>query len=178
MPRPSCCWLSTIANTSGTRQVRWCYEALAWKHQVDQVSVLHKLGLQEPARRSLQKLASHSLINGQVELGERIESAADSMLGSDVASALQSARLVEFEDRPTAHRASDAQGPPETEQLSELTKRERELLFEVGSGKTNTEIAEAPFISRRTVDAHLSHIRTKLGVTARSKLIVLAREHL
>jgi DNA-binding NarL/FixJ family response regulator len=34
------------------------------------------------------------------------------------------------------------------------------------------------FISQRTVDAHLSHIGTKFGVTDRVKLAVTAREYL
>ena len=43
---------------------------------------------------------------------------------------------------------------------------------------TISEIAASLFISQRTVDAHLSHIGSKFGVTDRVKLAVTAREYL
>jgi DNA-binding NarL/FixJ family response regulator len=44
-----------------------------------------------------------------------------------------------------------------------LTKRESEVLEQVASGKTNTEVAAALFISVKTVETHKTNILDKLG---------------
>jgi DNA-binding CsgD family transcriptional regulator len=49
-----------------------------------------------------------------------------------------------------------------------LTPRETEVIERVSSGKTNREIAEALFLSVRTVDRHVSRIFAKLGVSSRA----------
>jgi ATP/maltotriose-dependent transcriptional regulator MalT len=49
-----------------------------------------------------------------------------------------------------------------------LSDREVEVLTLVGEGRTNREIAEALFLSVRTVDRHLSRIFDKLGVSSRA----------
>ncbi|HKP90721.1 MAG TPA: LuxR C-terminal-related transcriptional regulator, partial [Thermoleophilaceae bacterium] len=51
-----------------------------------------------------------------------------------------------------------------------LTPTELEVARHASGGLTNPEIAEAMFISRPTVKAHLSHIYAKLGVRNRSQL--------
>jgi DNA-binding CsgD family transcriptional regulator len=44
----------------------------------------------------------------------------------------------------------------------------------VAQGLTNAEIAEALFISKRTVESHLDHIRQKLGHSSRNQLMAWA----
>lgn len=51
--------------------------------------------------------------------------------------------------------------------LNDLTPRELEILELVISGKTNKEIAREVFISKKTVEFHLDHIYTKIGVRTR-----------
>ena len=52
------------------------------------------------------------------------------------------------------------------DRLSSLTEREIEVLRLVASGRSNVGIATELVISRRTVDAHLRSIFTKLGIEA------------
>ena len=55
-----------------------------------------------------------------------------------------------------------------------LTPRELDVLRLVVAGRTNAEIAEALFVSRRTVTTHVSHLYAKLGVASRAEDIALA----
>ena len=51
--------------------------------------------------------------------------------------------------------------------LSDLTPRELEILQLVLAGYTNQAIAHEIYISKKTVEFHLDHIYTKLGVRTR-----------
>src|SRR5262249_54004239 len=53
---------------------------------------------------------------------------------------------------------------------SRLSRRELEVAALVAAGLTNRQIAERLFISERTADGHLEHIREKLGVRSRSQI--------
>ena len=52
-----------------------------------------------------------------------------------------------------------------------LTERELDVIRLVGEGYTNHQISESLFVSVRTVETHLSHIFTKLGVTTRTGIL-------
>jgi non-specific serine/threonine protein kinase len=58
-----------------------------------------------------------------------------------------------------------------------LTKREREIAELVAGGLSNREIAGRLFISKRTVDAHVDHIFSKLELSSRVQLTVLLRDN-
>lgn len=47
----------------------------------------------------------------------------------------------------------------------------------VGEGLTNKEIAARLFISPRTVQAHLTHVDTKVGISSRVQLANEAASH-
>jgi non-specific serine/threonine protein kinase len=57
-----------------------------------------------------------------------------------------------------------------------LSRREHEILIHLAQGKTNQEIAVDLFISKSTVDTHVSHILAKLEVPSRRAAATLARE--
>jgi DNA-binding NarL/FixJ family response regulator len=57
-----------------------------------------------------------------------------------------------------------------------LSDREREIADLVASGATNPEIARKLFLSRKTVERHVSNILAKLGVRNRAELAGRLRE--
>jgi len=50
--------------------------------------------------------------------------------------------------------------------LRELTSREREVLAEIATGKSNTAIAESLVLTKRAVEKHINSIFMKLGLAA------------
>lgn len=52
----------------------------------------------------------------------------------------------------------------EDRRLAELTEREREVLELMAEGLTNAGIAKRLYLSERTVEAHVRHVLTKLGL--------------
>lgn len=58
--------------------------------------------------------------------------------------------------------------------LSDLTPRELQILQLVLTGKTNRAIANDISVSERTVEFHLDHIYTKIGVRTRLMAVVWA----
>ena len=62
------------------------------------------------------------------------------------------------------------------DRLSTLTGREREIARMVSEGATNPEIAAAVFLSRKTVERHVSNILAKLGLRNRAELAALASD--
>lgn len=76
--------------------------------------------------------------------------------------------LEEFTRTPAAPQPSPA--------LNDLTEREEEVLRELARGLSNSEIAEALFVSETTVKTHISHILTKLELRDRVQAVVVAYE--
>jgi DNA-binding NarL/FixJ family response regulator len=56
----------------------------------------------------------------------------------------------------------------------ELTERDLELLRLLGEGRTNREIAQAVFLSEKTVKNYLSRLFRKLGVRSRTEAALLS----
>ena len=56
----------------------------------------------------------------------------------------------------------------------ELSKREKEVLYLIAEGNTNTEIAEILFLSSHTVTTHRKNIMLKLGVKNTAGIVMFA----
>jgi DNA-binding CsgD family transcriptional regulator len=86
----------------------------------------------------------------------------------------------ELHPTETARRSaeSDAGDQPETRPALEelLSDREIEVARLVLQGKTYAEIGETIFISPRTAEHHIAHIRNRLGATSRSEVLAKLRQ--
>jgi DNA-binding NarL/FixJ family response regulator len=60
--------------------------------------------------------------------------------------------------------------------LSELTKRERQILEQVATGRSNKEIADHLFLSEKTVKHYMTNILQKLQVRNRVEAALLAQK--
>ncbi|MCV7103937.1 response regulator transcription factor [Mycobacterium palustre] len=82
-------------------------------------------------------------------------------LGARAAARRAQRRLAQLRGRTSGRRADTLSDP------DGLTRREREVLELLAAGRSDTEIASALFISRKTASNHVSAILTKLGVNSR-----------
>ncbi len=72
--------------------------------------------------------------------------------------------------------AARAKDPGPTEELEQLTEREREVMALVAEGLSNDEIAQRLFVSPATAKTHVSRAMVKLGARDRAQLVVIAYE--
>jgi DNA-binding NarL/FixJ family response regulator len=68
---------------------------------------------------------------------------------------------------------------PHQQSIDRFVSAVRELVALIAQGKSNAEIAEALVLTKRTVEAHIGNILSKLGFTTRAQIIarVWEREH-
>jgi DNA-binding CsgD family transcriptional regulator len=62
--------------------------------------------------------------------------------------------------------------------LEALSDRELEVARELIDGRRYKEIGERLYISAKTVEHHVAHIKTKLGAASRSEMISVLRQAL
>jgi DNA-binding CsgD family transcriptional regulator len=121
------------------------------------------------------------------EASRRLEEAGALMFAADSAAAAATAHERTGARRPAAEWTTRSKALAEECGLREpaaleglpstaLTAREGEVAHLAGRGLSNQAIAERLFLSVRTVEAHLSHIYTKLGITGRAGLAVFLAE--
>ncbi len=99
------------------------------------------------------------------------------------------ARLAEWSERPAAHirrapSAAPIAGEPDptaraprpaapkvrTRRTSILSEREHAVVNLIAGGRSNREIADELVITKKTAEAHVSHILTKLGLCSRVQI--------
>ena len=78
--------------------------------------------------------------------------------------------IAEFARQPRAA------ARPAEDALAQLTERERDVLQQVATGKSNTETAAALNLSVATVKTHVSRLLNKLDCRDRAQLVVIAYE--
>jgi DNA-binding NarL/FixJ family response regulator len=71
---------------------------------------------------------------------------------------------------------ADSQKRAALARLDVLTEREREVLVAVGQGLSNADIGRSLYMSEATVKAHVSRLLTKLGLSNRVQVAILAHD--
>jgi DNA-binding NarL/FixJ family response regulator len=127
-------------------------------------------------------LVAHALLrSAQADCAAGSRDAAGPALeeAARLAAALGAAPLLE-EMRTVARRArlalgdGEAAAPRATIEAFGLTQREREVLELLADGRSNQQIAEELFITRKTASVHVSNILGKLGVASRGEATAMA----
>src|SRR5262249_15401859 len=88
---------------------------------------------------------------------------------------VEGAALTEEEAIAYAQRGRGARKRPDSGWES-LTPAERDVVRLVCEGLANKDIAMRLFVSPKTVQAHLSHVYTKLGLSSRVQLVQAAAQ--
>jgi len=163
----------TMGDTIG---VAYCLETLAWlagaTHRQERAAWL--LGAADTLwRRIGQRLSGNPIVE---EIHRQTEKAAREGLGEEA----YEGRFARGAAHPLDHLVAQAlagadrlddPAPDDARAAADpLTSREREVAALVADGLSNREIAERLVISKRTVDAHVEHIRAKLDVSSRVQI--------
>jgi DNA-binding NarL/FixJ family response regulator len=134
------------------------------------VLVLTTFDLDEYAYSALRAGASGFLLKDalpeELLAGIRAVAAGDAV----VAPAMTRRLLDAFTDRLPA----GSEDSPARTVISQLSQREREVLIDVATGMTNSEIAEHLVLSESTVKTHVGRILAKTGARDRVHAVIMA----
>ena len=113
----------------------------------------------------------------QLDRGRAAEAFRDVAVRAEVIGAHTHRLLAEQELRAlgvrTWRRGASTAASASTTLLSTLTEREREVAALLASGNSNPEIAAELFLSRKTVERHVSNVLAKLGARNRAEVAAL-----
>jgi DNA-binding NarL/FixJ family response regulator len=146
-------------------------ERLRSREEAPQVIVLTTFDADDHVLRALRGGAAGFLLKDtpppEIMRAIRLVAAGEAMLSPAV-----TRRLIE-------HVADDGLGARRArarELLERLTDREREVAVAIGQGKSNADIAAELYMSVATVKAHVSRLLTKLELSNRVQIALLAHD--
>ncbi len=134
-----------------------------------EVIVLTTFDADENVLRALRAGASGFLLKDSppVEIAEAVRrvAAGDPILSPSITRRLMDRAATEGSTRDGARTT-----------LGKLSPRERDVALAIAGGSTNGEIADDLAMSVATVKAHVTHILTKLGLSNRTQIALLAHD--
>jgi DNA-binding CsgD family transcriptional regulator len=77
-------------------------------------------------------------------------------------------------DEPVLNGSDRRSGASGRQGRYDLTPREREVLEMLAAGRSDGQIAEALFISKKTAAVHVGNIKGKLGASSRVEIATIA----
>ena len=154
----------------------------------------HVRGLLEPSRTRLAEAVDlFERTPRRLELASAVEDVGRASIATDRDAAVETlghslalytevgatwdARRVRSRLRELGVRRRLDTAEPETEGWGALTASELSVARLVAEGLTNREVAERLFVSPHTVNSHLRHVFTKLGINSRVELARLANDN-
>jgi DNA-binding CsgD family transcriptional regulator len=146
----------------------------------NQTDLREAVALFERAPRPLELAAALEDLGTELTATDR--DAAIDVLGRALAlytelGATWDARRVRSRLRELGVRRRLVTAEPETNGWAALTTSELTVARLVADGLTNREVADRLFVSPHTVNSHLRHVFSKLGINSRVELARLARDH-
>ena len=154
----------------------------------------HVRGLLEPSQAELREAVDlFERVPRRLELASALEDLGVELIATDREAAIDAlgrtlalytelgaswdARRVRSRLRELGVRRRLVAAEPETNGWAALTTSELTVARLVAEGLTNREVAERLFVSPHTVNSHLRHVFSKLGITSRVELARVARDY-
>jgi predicted ATPase len=85
--------------------------------------------------------------------------------------------VVDGQDVTLGSAAHDAPARARRWRPRDLSERERDVVVLIASGRSNRQIADDLVITKKTAEAHVSHILTKLGLSSRVQIATWSLQH-
>jgi DNA-binding NarL/FixJ family response regulator len=137
------------------------------------ILILTTFDLDEYAFSALRAGASGFVVK-DVPLDELARAIRAVASGDAVVSPRITRRLLDIYAAKLPDLSRGAASGPASAALGQLTPREQEVLLEVATGLSNTEIAEKLVVSEATVKTHVGSILAKLGLRSRVHAVIFA----
>jgi DNA-binding CsgD family transcriptional regulator/tetratricopeptide (TPR) repeat protein len=125
----------------------------------------------EPFSGNLRAATEQAL---RAQLGLAFEAASESGRSLSVDEAIEEGLSLVIPP-PHSRRPGEQRQQP-ARSRHDLTPRELEVLALVAAGRSDGEIAEALFISKKTASVHVANIKSKLGVASRVEIAMSAQQ--
>ncbi|KFU75338.1 SARP family transcriptional regulator [Amycolatopsis lurida NRRL 2430] len=165
-----------VVPARATAAAHWCEALVSGNPEPLLQAVAHYGKVGRPTELA-SALADVAVLLAEAGQGEDAQRAADDALTHlDRLGAAWEVRHLGSRMRRFGIVSSESDGKGSTSDWSSLSPREREIADLLSQGRSNPEIAATLAIPRRTVQAHVTRVLSKVGLSARGGLAVRAED--